>query len=111
MGFPVPLALMRIDILTLFPAMFQGPLTESIIDRARTKKLLQIEFHDLRTHGLGQYHQVDDSPYGGGAGMVMRPDALVPAIEAIAPPPSPPPPGGGGGARGFFFSTLQKADA
>ncbi|HLD71129.1 MAG TPA: tRNA (guanosine(37)-N1)-methyltransferase TrmD [Candidatus Peribacteraceae bacterium] len=87
---------MRIDILTLFPGMFNGPLTESIIDRARTKKLLQIEFHDLRAHGLGQYHQVDDSPYGGGAGMVMRPDALVPAIEAIAPTPSPSPEGRGG---------------
>src|SRR3989338_2026128 len=75
---------MRIDILTLFPGMFNGPLTESIIDRARTKKLLQIEFHDLRAHGLGQYHQVDDSPYGGGAGMVMRPDALVPAVEELS---------------------------
>lgn len=78
---------MRIDILTLFPAMFQGPLTESIIDRARGKKLLEIEFHDLRSHGLGQYRQVDDSPYGGGAGMVMRPDALVPAIEAVTGKP------------------------
>ncbi len=75
---------MRIDILTLFPAIFQGPLTESILDRAREKKLLDIGFHDLRSFGLGQYHQIDDSPYGGGAGMVMRADVLVPAIEAVA---------------------------
>ena len=74
---------MRIDILTLFPGMFQGPLTESIIDRARGKKLLEIAFHDLRSHGLGQYHQ----------------DAVVPAIESIAPTPSPSPEGGGGTHR------------
>lgn len=75
---------MRIDILTLFPGMFHGPLTESILDRAREKKLLDIELHDLRSFGLGQYRQIDDSPYGGGAGMVMRADAVVPAIEAIS---------------------------
>lgn len=75
---------MRIDILTLFPTMFDGPLTESIIGRARGEGHLDIHFHDLRTFGLGAYHQVDDTPYGGGAGMVMRADVLVPAIEAIA---------------------------
>ncbi len=74
---------MRIDILTLFPTMFSGPLTESILQRAQEKKLLEIEFHDLRTFGLGKYHQIDDSPYGGGAGMVMRPDAIVPALEDV----------------------------
>ena len=73
---------MRIDILTLFPGMFQGPLTESILARAQEQQLLDIHFHDLRTFGLGKYHQVDDSPYGGGAGMVMRADVIVPAIEA-----------------------------
>ncbi len=74
---------MRIDVLTLFPAMFEGPLTESILQRAREAGLLDIHFHDLRDFGLGKYHQVDDSPYGGGAGMVMRADVLVNAIEAI----------------------------
>lgn len=80
---------MRIDILTLFPGMFQGPLTESIIARAQKEKradeaaLLDIRFHDLRKFGLGKYHQVDDSPYGGGAGMVMRADVLVKAMEAV----------------------------
>ncbi len=80
---------MRIDILTLFPGMFQGPLTESILARAQAQgrpdgtSLLDIRFHDLRQFGLGTYHQVDDSPYGGGAGMVMRADVVVPAIEAV----------------------------
>ncbi|ALM10212.1 MAG TPA: tRNA (guanosine(37)-N1)-methyltransferase TrmD [Candidatus Peribacter riflensis] len=74
---------MRIDILTLFPGMFQGPLTESILQRAQEKELLDIRFHDLREFGLGKYHQVDDAPYGGGAGMVMRADVIVPALEAV----------------------------
>lgn len=74
---------MRIDILTLFPAMFQGPLTESILKRAEEKRLLEIHIHDLRDFGLGSYHQVDDSPYGGGAGMVLRADVVVPAVEAV----------------------------
>jgi len=74
----------RIDVLTLFPAMFTGPLTESILQRAQEKKLLDIRFHDLRQFGLGRYRQVDDSPYGGGAGMVMRADVIVSALEAVA---------------------------
>ena len=74
---------MKIDILTLFPSMFSGPLTESILQRAQERKLLEIAFHDIRTWGLGNYHQTDDSPYGGGAGMVLRADVLVPAIEDI----------------------------
>ena len=74
---------MRIDIITLFPAMFQGPLTESILRRAQDDGLLEIHFHDLRQFGLGQYHQIDDRPYGGGAGMVMMCEPLVKAIEEI----------------------------
>lgn len=77
---------MRIDILTLFPEMFKGPLTESILARATDEKLLTINLHDLRQFGLGKYKQIDDSPYGGGAGMVMRPDVLVQALEEIADP-------------------------
>jgi tRNA (guanine37-N1)-methyltransferase len=75
---------MHIDVLTLFPAMFQGPLTESILRRAQDDKLMNVILHDLRKWGLGKYHQVDDSPYGGGAGMVMRPDVLVKAIEDVS---------------------------
>ncbi|MDD5102893.1 MAG: tRNA (guanosine(37)-N1)-methyltransferase TrmD [Candidatus Peribacteraceae bacterium] len=81
-------SLVRIDILTLFPGMFQGPLTESILQRAQERRageaaLLELHFHDLRKFGIGTYHQVDDSPYGGGAGMVMRADVIVPALEAV----------------------------
>ncbi len=74
---------MRIDVLTLFPGMFNGPLTESILQRAQEQQLISIACHDLRQFGIGSYHQVDDSPYGGGAGMVMRADVLVPAIESV----------------------------
>lgn len=74
---------MRIDIITLFPGMFEGPLTESIIQRARDEGLLDLYFHDLREYGLGEYRQIDDQPYGGGAGMVMRADVLVDAIEKV----------------------------
>jgi len=74
---------MRIDVLTLLPQMFQGPLTESILQRAQDQKLLDLRFHDLKEFGLGNYHQVDDSPYGGGAGMVMRADVIAPAIESV----------------------------
>ena len=76
-------SLLRIDVLTLFPGMFQGPLTESILARAQDEGLLDIHLHDIRTSSLGNYKQVDDAPYGGGAGMVMRVDVLVPAIEAL----------------------------
>ena len=74
---------MRIDILTLFPGMFEGPLTESIIGRAADAGLVDIHYHDIRDFAIGNYRQVDDKPYGGGAGMVMRADVLVEAIESV----------------------------
>lgn len=74
---------MRIDVLTLFPGMFDGPLSESILRRARDKGLLDIRLHDLRRFSKGTYKQVDDSPYGGGAGMVLMPEVVVPLIEAV----------------------------
>ncbi len=75
---------MRIDVLTLFPAMFEGPLTQSILRRAQDDSIIQIHLHDLRPFGLGKYKQVDDTPYGGGVGMVMRADVAVPAIERVS---------------------------
>ena len=78
-------AIMRIDVLTLFPGMFEGPLTESIVQRAREADLLDIRLHDLREFGLGKHRQIDDKPYGGGAGMLMRADVLVEAIESLSP--------------------------
>lgn len=74
---------MRIDILTLFPAMFTGPLTESILSRAQDQKILEINIHDLRKFSMGNYKQVDDKPYGGGAGMVMMCEPIVKLIETI----------------------------
>ena len=74
---------MHIDVITLFPAMFEGPLTESILQRAREEGKLDIRFHDLRGYGIGKYHQIDDRPYGGGAGMLMMCEPIVNAIEAI----------------------------
>ncbi len=73
----------RIDVITLFPGMFSGPMTESILKRAQDEGKLELNFHDLRQWGLGSYHQIDDTPYGGGAGMVMRPDVVVAAIEDV----------------------------
>lgn len=74
---------MRIDVITLFPAMFQGPLTESILKRAQEENILELNFHDLRQFGAGKYKQIDDRPYGGGAGMVMMCEPIVQAIEDI----------------------------
>lgn len=74
---------MRIDVLTLFPGMFEGPLSESILKRAREKHLLDIHLHDLRRFSKGTYNQVDDSPYGGGAGMVLMCEPAVQLIEAV----------------------------
>jgi tRNA (guanine37-N1)-methyltransferase len=74
---------MRIDVITLFPGMFDGPLTESILQRARDNGLLDLHFHDLRQFGQGSYKQIDDRPYGGGAGMLMMCEPIVHAIEMI----------------------------
>jgi tRNA (guanine37-N1)-methyltransferase len=74
---------MRIDVLTLFPGMFQGPLTESILQRAAEKHLLDIRLHDIREFGTGAHRQVDDKPYGGGAGMLLMCEPVVKMIEKI----------------------------
>jgi len=72
---------MKISIITLFPEMFQGPFDSSIIKRAIDKKLISIEFINLRDFGLGKHQTVDDTPYGGGMGMILRVDVLEKAIE------------------------------
>lgn len=74
---------MRIDILTLFPGMFEGPLTESMMWKARDRGLLDLRLHDIRDHARNKHRSVDDTPYGGGGGMVLRPDVLVDAVEAV----------------------------
>ncbi|GCE10403.1 tRNA (guanosine(37)-N1)-methyltransferase TrmD [Tengunoibacter tsumagoiensis] len=74
---------MHFDIFTLFPAMFQGPFTESILKRAQERDLLSIALHNIRDATTDKHHVVDDYPYGGGAGMVMKPDPIFSAIEAV----------------------------
>jgi tRNA (guanine37-N1)-methyltransferase len=74
---------MRIDILTLFPSMFTGPFDESIIRRAIDNNIVSIVIHNLRDWGLGKHKMVDDYPFGGGAGMVMKIEPISEAIEAI----------------------------
>jgi tRNA (guanine37-N1)-methyltransferase len=73
----------RIDLLTLFPAMLEGPLTASIPGRIREQGIADIRVHDLREWGLGRHRSVDDAPYGGGAGMVMRPEPVAAALDAL----------------------------
>ncbi|GAC1354089.1 MAG: tRNA (guanosine(37)-N1)-methyltransferase TrmD [Ktedonobacteraceae bacterium] len=74
---------MHFDIFTLFPGMFQGPFTESILKRAQERGLLDIALHNIRDATTDKHHMVDDYPYGGGAGMVMKPDPIFSAIEAV----------------------------
>ncbi len=74
---------MRIDIITLFPSMFKGPFDESIIKRARKKGILEINLHNLREFTNDRHRTVDDLPYGGGAGMVMKPEPLFRAVEKV----------------------------
>jgi tRNA (guanine37-N1)-methyltransferase len=71
------------EVLTLHPEMIVGPIDGSIIGRARKAGLLRVGVHDIRDHGVGRHKQVDDTPYGGGAGMVMQVDVVVAAIEAV----------------------------
>ena len=73
---------MRIDVLTLFPNMFESPFAESIVARARAAGRLELAVHDLRDWANDRHRTVDDIPYGGGAGMVLKPEPLVPAIRA-----------------------------
>src|SRR5437016_11675310 len=74
---------MHVDIFTLFPGMFQGPLTESILKRAQERGLLSIALYDIRDATTDKHHVVDDYPYGGGAGMVMKPEPIFASIEAL----------------------------
>lgn len=77
--------MMRIDVITLFPGMFPGPLAESIPGRALARGLAELFAHDLREWGLGKHRSVDDYPYGGGAGMILRPEPIAEALDKIAP--------------------------
>ncbi|MBI4248691.1 MAG: tRNA (guanosine(37)-N1)-methyltransferase TrmD [Elusimicrobia bacterium] len=74
---------MRIDIVTLFPGMFQGPFSQSMIERARKKGLVQIHFVNPRDFSSDKHRKVDDRPYGGGPGMLLQAEPLVRAIKSV----------------------------
>ena len=76
----------RASIVTLYPEMFPGPLGHSLAGRALERGDVAIEPHPLREHGRGRHRQVDDTPAGGGAGLVLRADVLAEAIDAVSPP-------------------------
>ena len=75
---------MEFHVITLFPEMFESPFKGGVIGRAIESGLVRVETHALRPFGLGNYHQVDDTPYGGGSGMVMRPEPLAAAIDSVS---------------------------
>ncbi len=74
---------MHVDVLTLFPELINPILTGSILGRAQTAKVWSLATHDIREHGLGRHRSVDDSPFGGGSGMVMRVDVVAAALRAL----------------------------
>ncbi len=74
---------MRFDIITIFPRMVESPLGDSILKRARESGTIDVHVHDIRDHALDKHRVVDDTPYGGGAGMVMKPEPLVAAVESV----------------------------
>ncbi len=85
---------MRIDVLTLFPNMFESPMSESMMWKAKETGLLDLHLHDIRDYSQDKHRTVDDTPYGGGGGMLLRVDVMVRAIESVVAmdthSPSPP---------------------
>lgn len=77
---------MRIDVFTIFPDYLEGPLRSSLLGRARERGLVEVRVHDLREHTTDPHRSVDDTPFGGGAGMVMMPEPFFAAVEAAGPP-------------------------
>jgi tRNA (guanine37-N1)-methyltransferase len=79
---------MRIDIVTLFPEICRGPLSESIMKRAQENRIVELHIHNLRDWTTDKHHVVDDSPFGGGQGMVMKPEPIYAAVEALRKTPN-----------------------
>ncbi len=78
---------MKIDVLTLFPDMFRGPLEASILKRARVKKIVNIRIFDIRHFSKGKHYLTDDYTYGGGSGMIMKPEPIFEAVRAVSKKP------------------------
>ena len=76
------------DIFSLFPSMFAGPLDESILARARERGLMSVCLHNIRDYTVDRHHICDDTPYGGGGGMVMKPEPIVRAVETVLAQPA-----------------------
>ena len=76
---------MRVDILTIFPRIFDGPLRESLLGKAIEGGTLDVRVHDIRDHATDRHRQVDDEPFGGGPGMVMKPEPILGAVAALGP--------------------------
>lgn len=74
---------MRIDVVTGFPGLLHSPLSESMLKRAQDRKLVQIALHDLRDYATDKHKSIDDAPYGGGAGMIMKPEPVFRCIETL----------------------------
>jgi tRNA (guanine37-N1)-methyltransferase len=79
---------LHFDIFTLFPQMFSGPFSESILKRAQEKGILSTALHDLRAYTTDRHHVCDDTPYGGGGGMVMKPEPIFRAVETVLAQPA-----------------------
>jgi tRNA (guanine37-N1)-methyltransferase len=73
----------RVDILTIFPGIFEGSLRESLLGRAIREGVVDVRVHDIRDHATDRHRQVDDEPFGGGPGMVMKPEPVFAAVEAL----------------------------
>src|SRR5436309_15903790 len=80
--------LMTIDIVTLFPEICRAPLSESMMKRAQEKRVVELHIHNLRDWTTDKHHVVDDAPFGGGQGMVMRPEPIFAAVEALKKTPN-----------------------
>ena len=74
---------MKIDIVTLFPEICRAPLSESIMKRAQEKRIVELHIHNLRDWATDKHHVVDDAPFGGGQGMVMKPEPIFAAVEDL----------------------------
>jgi tRNA (guanine37-N1)-methyltransferase len=77
---------MRIDVFTCLPQLLEAPFAGSLLGRAREQKLVDVRVHDLRDHTTDRHRSVDDTPFGGGAGMVLAPEPIFRAVEAVRPP-------------------------
>ena len=92
---------MRIDVLTLFPEMFSGYLGQSLLKRAIDAGIVDVQVHNIRDWAQGKHRQVDDRPFGGGPGMVLRPEPVVECVEAVQ--------GAGRVSRGIWSCSRRKA--